>query len=88
MFFFEELDIFLGKEGIRVLVYGLDGKVYEMVFKMWNEKIFVLMLGWNMFVKEYKFSMYCDFFIVLMFRYKVICEICVVIDFIRYFVVR
>ncbi|XP_018464225.1 putative B3 domain-containing protein At4g03160 [Raphanus sativus] len=86
---FEESDTLLGKEGTRVSVYGPDGKVYEMMFKMWNEKKTpVLMSGWNKFVKEYKLSMYCDFLTVLMFMHKETREICVAIDFTRHPIVK
>ncbi|CAH8361373.1 unnamed protein product [Eruca vesicaria subsp. sativa] len=86
--FLEESDTLLGKEGIKVSVYGPDGKVHETMFKMWNEKTPVLTSGWNTFVKEYQLSMYCDFLTVLMFRHKETSEICVSIDFTRQHVVR
>ncbi|KAF8108331.1 hypothetical protein N665_0111s0042 [Sinapis alba] len=88
LFLFEESDTLFGKEGTRVSVYGPDGKVHEMMFKMWNEKAPVLTSGWNTFVKEYKLSMYCDFLTVLMFRHKETSEICVAIDFTRHPIVK
>ncbi|CAH2058696.1 unnamed protein product [Thlaspi arvense] len=78
--FLKESEIPRGKEGIRVSVYGPDGIVHEMMFKMWVEKIPVLTSGWNKFVATYGLKMHCDFLTVSMFRHTKTRKICFAID--------
>lgn len=71
------------RDGIRVSVYGPDGKVHEM--KMWpdekkKENELDLTFGWRNFVEDYELKEICDFVTVWMFRHKLSREICLAID--------
>lgn len=58
----EESEIARGKKGLGVKVYGPDGKVHEMTFKLWNDgDTPVLTTGWNEFVGKCDLKMNCDF---------------------------
>ncbi|VVB02771.1 unnamed protein product [Arabis nemorensis] len=76
----EETEI--SRDGIRVSVYGPDGKVHEM--KMWPDEKkkneLDLTLGWRKFVEDYELKEICDFITVWMFRHILSREICLAID--------
>ncbi|VVB02770.1 unnamed protein product [Arabis nemorensis] len=79
--FLEETKIQQREDGIRVSVYGPDGKVHEMKMYL-NEKKNELDLtfGWRKFVEDYELKEICDFVTVWMFRHKQSREICLAID--------
>ncbi|CAA7028998.1 unnamed protein product [Microthlaspi erraticum] len=76
----KESEIPRGTNGLEVMVYGPDGKVHEMMFKLWNKKTPVLTCGWNKFVATYGLKMHCDFLTISMFRHVVTREICFAIN--------
>ncbi|CAA7028925.1 unnamed protein product [Microthlaspi erraticum] len=73
----QESEIPRGKNWLDVKVYGPDGKVHDMTFKMWNkENTPVLTTGWNEFVDKCDLKMNCDFLTIWMFRHMVTRKIC------------
>lgn len=76
----KESEIPRGTNGLEVMVYGPDGKVHEMMFKLWNKKTPVLTCGWNKFVATYGLKMHCDFLTISMFRHIETRKICFAID--------
>ncbi|KAJ4906719.1 hypothetical protein Rs2_10377 [Raphanus sativus] len=71
----------VGTKGLEVSVYGPDGKVGKMKFKMWGVNTPVLMgIGWKDFVNEYDLRKHCDFVTIWMFRHRNSDEICFAID--------
>ncbi|CAN8287090.1 unnamed protein product [Cochlearia groenlandica] len=74
------------KEGLEVSVYGPNGNVYKMIFKMWNKTTPVFMSkGWKEFVKDYGIVELIDFVTILMFKYRETSEICFAIDCDRFY---
>ncbi|VYS61693.1 unnamed protein product [Arabidopsis thaliana] len=72
-------------KGIDVSVYGPDGKVQQMEFKMWNgDKTPVLTSGWKQFVEDYGLSMTCDFVTVWMFRHIKTRKLCFAIHYVKF----
>ncbi|VVB02837.1 unnamed protein product [Arabis nemorensis] len=69
-----------GTEGLDVSVYGQDGEVQGMKFKMWNVDTPVLTSGWKEFVAKYDLMKHCDFLIISMFRHVESGKICFAID--------
>ncbi|XP_020874170.1 putative B3 domain-containing protein At4g03170, partial [Arabidopsis lyrata subsp. lyrata] len=64
-------------KGVDVSVYGPDGAVQKMKFKIWNgDKTPVLTSGWKQFVADYGLVMTSDFIIVWMFRHIKTRNIC------------
>ncbi|KAJ0259484.1 hypothetical protein HA466_0058310 [Hirschfeldia incana] len=66
--------------GFHVSVYGPDGEVQTMKFKMWSDDIPVLTSGWKDFVRKYKLKKHRDFLTIWMFRHRVTRGICFAID--------
>ncbi|XP_056863508.1 putative B3 domain-containing protein At4g03170 [Raphanus sativus] len=71
-------------EGLDVSVYGPNGKVQTMKFKMWSDDTPVLTSGWNDFVDKYKLKKHRDFLTIWMFRHRVTRGICFAIDRTRF----
>ncbi|KAG2309382.1 hypothetical protein Bca52824_029130 [Brassica carinata] len=84
----EHSEIPQGAEGIDVSVYGPNGKVQTMKFKMWGEDTPVLTTGWNDFVKIYKLKKHRDFLTIWMFRHRETRGICFAIDKTRFRTIR
>ncbi|KAH0930548.1 hypothetical protein HID58_016275 [Brassica napus] len=81
----EHSEIPQGKtEGLDVSVYGPNGEVQTMKFKMWGEDTPVLTSGWKDFVDEYKLEKHRDFLTIWMFRHRVTRGICFAIDSTRF----
>ncbi|CAF1700837.1 unnamed protein product [Brassica oleracea var. botrytis] len=71
----------VGTKGLEVSVYGQEGEVGKMMFKMWSVNTPVLMgIGWKTFVKDNDLTKHCDFLTIWMFRHKNSDEICFAID--------
>ncbi|WZZ55648.1 hypothetical protein YC2023_055755 [Brassica napus] len=76
----EHSEIPLGTEGLDVSVYGPNGEVQTMKFKMWGEDTPVLTSGWKDFVDKYDLEKHRDFLTIWMFRHRVTRGICFAID--------
>ncbi|CAH8376465.1 unnamed protein product [Eruca vesicaria subsp. sativa] len=76
----EASEISQGREGLDVSVYGPNGAVQTMKYKMWGKDTPVLTTGWNDFVEKYKLAKFCDFLTIWMFRHNVSGKICFAID--------
>ncbi|CAN8255420.1 unnamed protein product [Cochlearia groenlandica] len=72
------------RQGLRVSVYGPDGKVYDM--KLWVEEMTgdLDIGGWNKLVQDYELKEICDFVTVWLFRHKESLEICLAIECTRF----
>ncbi|CAN6844336.1 unnamed protein product [Brassica oleracea] len=76
----EHSEIPLGTEGLDVSVYGSNGEVQTMKFKMWGEDTPVLTSGWKDFVDKYDLEKHRDFLTIWMFRHRGTRGICFAID--------
>ncbi|VVA92010.1 unnamed protein product [Arabis nemorensis] len=76
----------VGTDGLQVSVYGTNGKVYEMMLKMWNKNTVPVLMNalWNKFVADYGLMKYSDFLTVWMFRHRESGKICLAIDYTRF----
>ncbi|CAA7028927.1 unnamed protein product [Microthlaspi erraticum] len=72
------------EDGIDVKVYGPNGVVQKMKFKIWNNKTPVLTTGWKEFVAKCGLKMHCDFIAVWMFRHMRTRKICFAIGCSRF----
>lgn len=73
----------LGTNGLKVSVYGPDGEIHKMVFKMWGKTKntpILMSSGWKNFVRKYNLQKHCDFLSVWMFRHTETRQICYAID--------
>ncbi|XP_010505731.1 PREDICTED: putative B3 domain-containing protein At4g03170 [Camelina sativa] len=71
--------------GLDVSVYGPDGEVQQMKFKIWNGvRTPVLTSGWKEFVAMYGLEMTSDFITDWMFRHIKTQKICFAIDYVRF----
>ncbi|VVB02843.1 unnamed protein product [Arabis nemorensis] len=73
-----------GTEGLDVSVYGPDGVVQEMKFKMWSVDTPVLTSGWKEFVAKSDLKKHCDFLTISMFRHIETRKICFAIHSTRF----
>lgn len=73
-----------GEDGIDVKVYGPNGVVQKMKFKIWMGKTPVLTTGWKEFVAKCGLKMHCDFITVWMFRHMRTRKICFAIGCTRF----
>jgi len=72
-------------KGVDVSVYGPDGEVQQMKFKMWNgDKTPVLTSGWMQFVADYGLLKTSDFVTVWMFRHIKTRKLCFAIHYVTF----
>jgi len=65
------------RQGINVVVYDMQGKTFNMVFKNWSEKVYVLTgKGWIDFFKTRQMKEIQDHVTVWMFRHSETNELC------------
>ncbi|KAK2423181.1 AP2/B3 transcriptional factor family protein [Trifolium repens] len=64
------------EEGIDVVVYDMQGKTFNMKFKFWSGKFYVLNRGWKTFFKSHSLRANHDHVIVWMFRHSETGNLC------------
>ncbi|WJX94645.1 hypothetical protein P8452_76043 [Trifolium repens] len=64
------------EEGIDVVVYDMQGKTFNMKFKFWSGKFYVLNGGWKTFFKSHSLRANHDHVIVWMFRLSETGNLC------------
>lgn len=65
------------REGINVVVYDLQGNTFNLVFKYWSEKVYVLTgVAWIEFLKTHQLKAIEDHVTVWMFRHSQTNELC------------
>ena len=64
------------KNGISVTVYDSEGREYDMIFKFWTSKLYVLTKSWNKFYKSNNLTRPGEFISVWMFRHVVNRKLC------------
>ena len=70
-------------KGISVTVYDMNGKIFQMTFKLWTNKVYVLKQGWNNFCLEHELCHDDDFetsVTLWMFRHVQTRKLCFVIS--------
>ncbi|XP_058784838.1 putative B3 domain-containing protein At4g03170 [Vicia villosa] len=64
-------------KGINVIVFDMQGKTFNTMFKFWSEKYYVFNgVGWQKFFKERNLKADQDFITVWMFRHSEINKLC------------
>ncbi|GAU31647.1 hypothetical protein TSUD_38440 [Trifolium subterraneum] len=58
------------EEGIDVIVYDMQGKMFNMKFKFWCQKFYVLNGGWKTFFQSHSLLANQDYVTVWMFRHS------------------
>ncbi|KAK2386005.1 putative B3 domain-containing protein [Trifolium repens] len=64
------------EEGIDVVVYDMQGKTFNMKFKFWSRKFYVLNGGWKTFFKSHSLRANQDHVTVWMFRHSETGNLC------------
>jgi hypothetical protein len=64
------------EEGIDVVVYDMQGKTFNMKFKFWSGKFYVLNGGWKTFFKSHSLRANQDHVTVWMFRHSETGNLC------------
>ncbi|CAJ2638760.1 uncharacterized protein LOC123915381 [Trifolium pratense] len=64
------------EEGIDVVVYDMQGQMFNMKFKFWSGKFYVLNGGWKTFFKSHSFLANQDHIKVWMFRHSETDNLC------------
>ncbi|WJX36630.1 hypothetical protein P8452_24488 [Trifolium repens] len=64
------------EEGIDVVVYDMQGKTFNMEFKFWSGKFYVLNGGWKTFFKSHSLRANQDHVTVWMFRHSETGNLC------------
>ncbi|KGN56101.1 hypothetical protein Csa_010492 [Cucumis sativus] len=64
------------EDGISVIVYDIEGREYDMIFKLWASKLYVLTKSWKEFYKTNDLTQPGEFISVWMFRHVVTQKLC------------
>lgn len=68
------------KKGIHVTIYDTQGKMYNMVFKKWCSKVYVLTTGWKIFYHKHGLKEEEDFVKIWVFRHNKTEKLCFIIS--------